>query len=182
MKEWTYIWTKIRKDSTFFYAVSSLVNLDILTDGYFKANLKALGPEEFKSAILSFRIAVNQGEKFYGNLSEKHFYDDGSLKEYYDKFSILDTVEDSSLSLRYIDHNAKLEGGMDFGDMCSLVTGQRRGNYLYALKEFYTLAPKNEVQIGEQFRSFYKHHKVKYLELYYDRSGQANSRTKRDWA
>jgi hypothetical protein len=182
MKEWTYIWTKIRKDSTFFYAVSSLVNLDILTDGYFKANLKALGPEEFKSAILSFRIAVNQGEKFYSNLGDHHFYDDGSFKEYYEQFDIMDSVDDTSLALRYIDHNARLEAGIDFGDMCSMISGQRRGNILYGLKEFYTLAPENEVQLGAKFRAFYKHHKTKYLELYYDRSGNANSKTKRDWA
>ena len=182
LKEWTYYWTKIRKDSTFFYAVSSLVNVDILTDGYFSATLKALGPEEFKSAILSFRIAVSKGEKFYGNLGEHHFFDDGSNNEYYDKFSILDTIEDSSLALRYIDHNMRLEAGVDFGDMCSMITGQHRGQYLYGLKEFYTLAPENEVQLAEKFRNFYKYHKVKVLDMYYDRSGNQNSKTKRDWA
>lgn len=182
LKEWTYYWTKIRKDSTFFYAASSLVNIDVLTQGYLVNNLKMLGPEEFKSAILSFRIAVSQGEKFYGNIREDHFFDDGSNNEYYDRFSIMDTIEDSSLALRYIDHNAKLECGVDFGDMSSMVTGQHRGNYLYALKEFYTLAPENEIQLGEKFRNFYKHHKVKYLDMYYDRSGNQNAKTKRDWA
>lgn len=180
LKEWTYYWTKIRKDSTFFYAASSLVNIDILTQGYLVNNLKMLGPEEFMSAILSFRIAVAQGEKFYSNLSEDHFYEDGSNNAYYDRFSIMDTIEDSSLALRYIDHNLKLEGGIDFGDMCSLISGQLRGKNLYALKEFYTLPPNNEDNLGEQFRIFYKHHKVKVLDLFYDRSGNANAKVKRD--
>lgn len=180
--KWTMHWVRARKDLTFFYVVSSFVNVDILTDGFFADSLKALGIEEFKSAILSFKVNITKGEKFYGNLGEHHFYDDGVLTEYYNKFKITDEIEESSLALRYIDHNAKLEGGMDFGDMCSLVTAQPRGNYLYCLKEFYTLAPENELQMGQKFREFFKHHKVKIIDLYYDRSGNQNASTKRDWA
>jgi hypothetical protein len=153
-----------------------------LTQGFFKDSLKALGIEEFKSAICSFKINLTKGEKFYGNLGEHHFYDDGVINSYYDKYAITDTIEESSLALRYIDHDQKLEGGIDFGDMCSFITGQPRGNYLYMLKEFYTLAPENEVQLAQKFRSFYKNHKIKILDLYYDRSGNQNSKTKRDWA
>ena len=180
--KWTMNWVKVRKDLTFFYVVSSFVNVDILTDGFFGDSLKALGIEEFKSAILSFKINITKGEKFYGNLGEHHYYDDGVISEYYNKFSLTDDIQESSLALRYVDHNAKLEGGMDFGDMCSLVIGQPRGIYLYCLKEFYTLAPENEIQMGQKFREFFTHHKVKILDLYYDRSGNQNSQTKRDWA
>lgn len=179
---WTEKWIRVRKDLTFFYVVSSFVNVDILTEGYFADSLKALGVEEFKSAILSLKINLKKGEKFYGNLGEHHFYDDGVLSSYYDKFSLTDQIEESSLALRYIDHNAKLECGVDFGDMCSVVVAQQRGNYLYCLKEFYTLAPENEVQLGRKFREFFKNHKVKVLDMYYDRSGNQNSKTKRDWA
>ena len=180
--KWTMHWVRSRKDLTFFYVVSSFVNVDILTDGFFADSLKALGIEEFKSAILSFKVNITKGEKFYGNLGEHHFYDDGVITEYYSKFSLTDEIEESSLALRYIDHNAKLEGGMDFGDMCSLVMAQPRGNYLYCHKEFYTLAPENEIQMAQKFREFYKYHKVKILDLYYDRSGNQNASTKRDWA
>jgi len=179
---WTERWIRVRKDLTFFYVVSSLANVDILTEGYFADSLKALGIEEFKSAILSLKINLKKGEKFYGNLGEHHFYDDGVLTEYYNRFNLTDEIEESSLALRYIDHNAKLECGVDFGDMCSVVTAQPRGNYLYCLKEFYTLAPENEIQLGKKFRVFYKHHKMKVLDMYYDRSGNQNSKTKRDWA
>lgn len=179
---WTEKWIRVRKDLTFFYVVSSFVNVDILTEGYFADSLKALGIEEFKSAILSLKINLKKGEKFYGNLGEHHFYDDGVITDYYDRFSLTDDIEESSLALRYIDHNAKLECGVDFGDMCSIVTAQPRGNYLYCLKEFYTLAPENEIQLGQKFREFFKHHKVKVLDMYYDRSGNQNSKTKRDWA
>lgn len=180
--KWTINWVKVRKDLTFYYVVSSFVNVDILTDGFFSDSLKALGIEEFKSAILSLKINLKKGEKFYGSLGEHHFYDDGVLAEYYNKYAITDEIEESSLALRYIDHNAKLEAGVDFGDMCSLVTAQPRGNYLYALKEFYTLAPENELQLAKKFREFFKHHKTKILDMYYDRSGNQNAKTKRDWA
>ncbi|MFA9191131.1 hypothetical protein AAGV28_07080 [Flavobacterium sp. FZUC8N2.13] len=179
---WTEKWIRVRKDSTFFYMVSSMVNADILQEGFFKDTFKALGPEEFKTAILGFKADIKKGEKFYGTLGEHHYYDDGVITEYYHKYSLMEEIEESSLALRHIDHNAKLEGGMDFGDMCSLVAAQPRGNYLYCLKEFYTLAPENEIQMGLKFCEFFKHHKVKVLDLYYDRSGNQNSKTKRDWA
>jgi hypothetical protein len=179
---WTEKWVRARKDLTFFYVVSSFVNADILTEGYFTDSLKALGIEEFKSAILSFKVNLKKGEKFYGNLGEHHFYDDGVLNSYFDKFAITDEIEESSLALRYIKHDEKLECGVDFGDMCSMVTAQPRGNYLYCLKEFYTLAPENEIQLGRKFCRFFKNHKAKVLDMYYDRSGNQNSKTKRDWA
>jgi hypothetical protein len=182
LMRWTERWIRVRKDLTFFYVVSSLANVDILTEGYFADSLKALGIEEFKSAILSLKINLKKGEKFYGNLGEHHFYDDGVIQEYYDKYLLTDEIEESSLALRYIDHYAKLECGVDFGDMCSIVTAQPRGNYLYCLKEFHTLAPENEIQLGRKFTEFFKHHKVKVLDMYYDRSGNQNSKTKRDWA
>jgi len=181
-RSWNEIWIRARKDSTFFYAVSSLVNLDILTDGYFKSVLKALGPEEFKTAILSFKIQISKGEKFYYNLSDHHYFEDGVDNSYFDRFSLRDDIVPSSLSLRYIDHNAKLECGVDFGDMCSMVVGQQRGVNLYALKEFFTLAPENQIHLGLYFREFFKDHKHKVLDMYYDRSGNQNSKTKRDWA
>ena len=182
LMRWTEKWVRVRKDLTFFYVVSSFVNADVLTEGYFADALKSLEIEEFKSAILSLKVNLKKGEKFYGNLGEHHFYDDGVISSYYDKFKITDDIEDSSLALRYVDHNAKLECGVDFGDMCSIVSAQPRGNYLYCLKEFHTLAPENEIQLGKKFREFYKHHKVKILDMYYDRSGNQNSKTKRDWA
>lgn len=183
-RKWNELWIRIRKDSTFFYAASSLVNLDILTDGYFKQTLKALGPEEFRSAILSFKINVSKGEQFYSHLGDHHFYEDGTDISYFEKFSIFDTIKDSckSMSKRYYDIDSPVECGVDFGDMSSMVTGQRRGNYLYALKEFYTLHPEDEMTLGAKFRDFYQDHKYKILYMYYDRAGNQNAKMKTDKA
>ena len=179
---WTERWVRVRKNSMFFYVVSSLVNVDILTEGYFEDSLKALGIEEFKSAILSLKINLKKGEKFYGNLGEHHFYDDGIVSSYYDNFLLTDDIEESCLALRYLDKTKKLEAGVDFGDMCSMITGQERGEYLYIMKEFHTLAPENEIQLGKQFSAFYRQHPVKVLDLYYDRSGNQNAKIKADKA
>lgn len=180
-RKWYQLWVQARKDSTFFYIISSLVNLDILSEGFFFDALSSLGPEEFKSAILSFKISVKQGEKFYTHLNEKHFFE-GSNIEYYEKFGILDKIKANSLGLKFIDHNYRLEAGMDFGAMCSLVVAQNKMNTLRCLKEFHTLPPNNEVELGEQFVEYFKYHKHKEIDLYYDRSGNQNKSIKKDWA
>lgn len=180
--KWKEYWIRARKGLTFFYVVSSLVNVDILQDGFFYDNLAALGLEEFKSAILSFKVDIKKGEKFYGHLGEHHFIDDGVNNSYYDKFGILDSIEESSLALKYVDHSAKLEIGVDFGDMCSIVSAQQRGNFFYVLKDFHTLAPESSRELALKFREFYKHHKVKHIDMYYDRSGNQYARLGRDWA
>lgn len=181
---WTEKWIRVRKNSTFFYTVSSFVNADILQEGFFTDTFKALGIEEFKSAILSFKVNITKGEKFYSQLGEHHYYDDGVNSSYYDKFDLTQagSIEESSLALRYVDHNAKLECGVDFGDMCSMVTAQPRTNYLYCLKEFYTLAPESSKELATKFKEFYKSHKNKVLDMYYDRSGNQYAKVKRDWA
>lgn len=179
---WTEKWVRVRKSSTFFYVVSSFVNADILQEGFFRDTFKALGIEEFKSAILSFKVNITKGEKFYGHLGQHHFYDDGVISSYYDKYLLTDQIEESSQALKYIDHNAKLECGIDFGDMCSMVTAQPKGNYLYCLKEFFTLAPESSRELAIKFRQFFVHHKTKVLDMYYDRSGNQYSKIKRDWA
>jgi hypothetical protein len=181
-KQWLQYWTRIRQDSILFYQASSFHNLDILTNKFFSNTLTALGPEEFKSAILSFKVSINKGERFYYNLSENHFYENGTMTEYYDKYSIKDTITASSEALRFCKTDMPLEAGMDFGNMMSLVICQELGDTFFFLKELHTLAPDNEEHLAEQFRIFFRNHKCKYLIYYYDRSGNNNQQIKKDFA
>jgi hypothetical protein len=186
-KVWTENYNRVRKGSVLFHTASSYVNADILTEEYFKNVYTSLGPEEYRSAICSFPVTISKGEKFYVNLGPQHFYDNGDLLEYYDKYSIKDVmngtvIENSSLCLRYVQHDKKLELGIDFGDMCSMVVGQTTREKMFILKEFYTLAPENEKQLAKKFQDYFKHHKRKEIDLYYDRSGNQYSKIKRDWA
>ncbi|MFP9114300.1 hypothetical protein ACLI1A_10165 [Flavobacterium sp. RHBU_3] len=183
--QWMHRWYSLRKTTTLFYVISTLTNVDLLGDEWFFTQLSSLGPEEFKTAILSLPINIKQGEKFYANLSDHHFYDDGVNNEYYiNKYSLLEaaSIKESSQALRYIKHDKKLEAGVDFGDMLSLVTGQTNGNYLHILKDFHTLPPQSTRELADQFLEFYAGHKFKVLDLYYDRAGNAYSQIKRDWA
>lgn len=179
---WKANWIKARYDSTFFYVSSSLINIDILRPGYFLDALKSLGPEEFKTAVLSLDPEIKKGEKFYMNLGEHHFYSDGVIDGYYKKYAIGEDFQSVSLGLKYVQHKKPLECGIDFGDMCSMVTGQPRGNYYYILKNFFTLAPESSKELAKKFLDFYQHHETKLLHMYYDRSGNQYSKVKRDWA
>ncbi len=181
-KEWTGHWYRARYDSTFFYVVSSLANADILSDGYFRDTLKALGLEEFKTAVLSLKAQIKKGEKFYFNLGAHHFFTDGVIDDYYKNYAIGEEFQSVSLGLKYMQHKKPLDCGIDFGDMCSMVMGQDFGNYYYIMKDFHTLVPHSSKELAKQFIDFFQYHEHKVLNMYYDRSGNQYSKHKRDWA
>lgn len=182
MQKWTEYWVRARKNSTLFLMTSTFANLDILTQGYFEDSLAGGDIEDFKTAILTLKPSVKKGERFYLNLSEHHFIDDGVLNSYYDSFKITDDIKPVADALRYYNPNEKIEAGVDFGDMCSMVTAQPKGKFIYLLKDIYTLAPEEAPQLAAKFRDFFRNHKRKELDMYYDRSGNQNSQTGRDWA
>lgn len=182
ISRWESRWTKIRKNSTFFKIVSSYVNVDYLTPEYYKDSYVALGPEEFKTAIGSFRPTLKKGEKFYPTLGDHHFVTDGIDTEYYKKFAIGDDVIESCLSQKYLNLKRPLEAGTDFGNMSSLVVGQENGNYMNIFKNFYTLPPEGLRQLANQFLAFFADHECKILDLYYDRSGNQYAQVSKDWA
>ena len=178
---WNQRLAKVRVNSTLFLMVSTFANADILRLDYFKKQLEGLGPEGFRPAILSMKHEVKQGEKFYPYLTDKNFYDGGIIEGFFDNYGFGDQVIISSDGLKYINNRQKLEGGMDFGDMNSLVIGQEQGWVQRILKNFWTLE-QNEVAIAEDFRNFFKNHKMKVLDMYYDRSGNQNHKTGNDRA
>ncbi|WP_271407309.1 hypothetical protein [Tenacibaculum soleae] len=181
-QRWLIRWTQARKNSTLFYQVSTFANADILTPGYFKDQLDALGIEEFKSAICTLKPTLKKGEKFYTTLGNHHFFDDGIIPGYYDNYKIGDTVDATSLALKYIQHDKPLSVGVDFGNMCSMIIGQEQGNYVYLLKELFTLAPEHTKELALKFTDFFKYHKFKVLDIWYDRSGNQNAAIKKDYA
>lgn len=181
-QRWYARWVRARVDSTFFYMVSSFANADILQPGYFKDVLESDGPEEFKASIMSLKPNIQKGERFYVNLGEHHFYDDGVDNSYYDKFTLQDEIKSTSYALRYLDPKKEIDAGMDFGDMTCMVIGQDARKYYYCLKNFHVLAPENSKELARQFIDFFEPHKRKVLNLYYDRAGNQYQKVKRDWA
>lgn len=170
LQRWEERLRKFRMGTTFFYIVSSFVNADILTEGYFKKLLETMDFREFMVSILSIVPKLEQGVMFYPNLSYNNFYSDGYKYDRRDNYKTLDDYEETSLDLKYVQHHQPLDGGLDTGNMCSLVIGQEQWPYYRELKEFYTLPPDFIGELGKQFREYFKYHKRKELHLYHDRA------------
>lgn len=173
---------KVRKDTTLFMIASSLANIDILTFDYLVTQFNTLEYEEFKVAILSMKSGLDVGARFYAQLHDKHFYEDGYDYTFYDRFGLRDTVVQSSQGLKYIEHDKPLDAGFDAGNMMSMVVGQEQGHVLRCLKFLFTLSPDWIPELGEQFCTFFKPHKNKVLNLFYDRAANNYSKAKQDFA
>ena len=170
LARWEERFRLFRMNTTFFYIVSSFVNADILTQGYFKKLLKTMDFREFMVSILSISPTLEKGLMFYPNLTLHNFYADGYLYERRDQFKTTDDYEETSLDLKYIWNDVYLDGGLDTGNMCSLVIGQEQGQVYRGLKEFYTLPSDFLPELGKQFREYFKYHRRKELHLYHDRA------------
>lgn len=182
LKDWTVNWTRSRQDLTFFYTISSYANVQQLTEDYFDRALVSLGIDEYRKSVLSFKGTVNKGESFYPTLGDHHFYDDGIKEGWFDKFNLTDKAEVNWKALRYLDPTMPIECGLDFGSQCSMIVGQQRGNYYYVLQEFHSLAPDTLEDLCHDFLDFFKGFPEQRLVAYYDRSGNQNRATKRDYA
>lgn len=168
----------IRKDSTLFFIASTLANIDVLTFDYLLNNMTNY--EEFKTAFLSIYAGINKDARFYGNFSDKNIYSDGYNYDYYDQFSLNDNISQNSQGLKYIRNNQLLEAGFDMGNMMSLVIGQDQGKTYRILKDMYVLVPDWLTGLGKNFVEFFKPHKHKVLELYYDRAANNYAKAKKD--
>jgi hypothetical protein len=182
IERWSDRLRKIRRNSTFFYTVSSFANADILTLNYFKNLIETLEFEEFKSSVLSIKATLEKGARFYGNLKDKHFYYDGYNYSYYDQFGLADNIKQNTQGLRYIQHEKPLDAGFDAGNMMSLVIGQEQENTYRVLKSMHVITPEWIRELANKFIEFFEPHKNKTLHLYYDRAANQYSRSKQDFA
>lgn len=181
---WKMRWIIARKQpdaATFYIRASSYVNADILTAEWF-GDAIASGLPDTKTAIFSIKPSLSNGDRFYSNLQEHHFYFDGINEKIYDQFSLRD-AEDCRV-LKYLDMDKPLQGGVDFGNMCSFSIAQpgieNGTNVFRVLKFIYTLAPDYLKELGEKFRTYFAPHRRKILKLYYDRAGNSYKKVKKD--
>ena len=179
MERWRNRWNKTRYGLSFFTMVSSYVNVDVLGKDWFSDEIES-GIEGLSANVLSIIPKIEANLRFYPNLSEENFYADGYLNEVIEShpYGWMETCE----VLKYLDKNVTLEGGMDAGNMLSMVFGQRRGKELFVMKELYTLPPAGIRQLADEFIRYFKPMKAKILVLYYDRSMNNYHRTSADMA
>lgn len=165
---------KLRKGQTFFMNVSSFVNIDILTVDYARRLYNgALELHEFLKSVLGMRPGVRRDARFYVLFSDRHKYSDGTASG---------VAAFSSAELRHLDKTRPLDGGMDFGNMLSLVIGQSDGQYYRIHKNFYELPPGWFRELADQFLAFFAGHECKELNLYYDRAGNNFEKQGEDYA
>lgn len=182
LERWEVRYNKIRRNSTLFYIATSFVNADILTEGYFLEQFQELEFVDYKTTILSMKRMLEKGAMFYGNLAERHFYSDGYNYDYYDRFGLKDNITETSNGLKYIRTHEKLEIGIDFGNMISLVIGQEQWPNYRVLKDMYVLTPQYIQELANEFLLFFEPHKRKEIDLYFDRSMNAYRKQKQDLA
>lgn len=165
---------KLRKGQTFFMNISSFVNIDILTLDYARQLYNgALEHHEFLKSVLGMRPGVRQDARFYVLFGDAHKYSDATVSG--------EAAFDSS-QLRFLDPSRPLDGGMDFGNMLSLVIGQVDGRYYRVHKNFYELPPGWLRELADQFLAFFSSHQCKELYLYYDRAGNNFHKQGEDYA
>ena len=181
---WHARWIELRRRPearTFFIQASSYINVDILTEQWFSDALSG-GLPDFNTAILSMRPSLESGNRFYTALSERHFYYDGIDENAYDEIGMLER-EDCRV-LKYLDRDAPIMSGVDFGNMCSMSVAQEGKDggrvCIRVLSFLYTLAPEYIEDLGIKFRRYFAPMRSRILRLYYDRAGNAYKKVGED--
>ncbi|WP_196890380.1 hypothetical protein [Aureivirga marina] len=183
IERWTKRYDKVRKDSTLYFQVSSYVNADILTPGFFDDLLKEMDFTDVKTSILSIEPKLEKGQKFYPNLTTANFYSDSYNYNYYDQFELTNEgVSESCLGLKYLKLDEPIEAGLDTGNMCSMAIGQPFGSEYRIIKNLYTIPPDFLPELAKQFRNFFKEHQRKELILFHDRAANAYEAVREDHA
>lgn len=179
MQRWHDRWLKARQRVTMVMISSSFVNVDVLGTEFFEDE-QAESLEGFTTNILSIRPKLAANQKFYPTLTADNFYADG-----YDNKVIESKPygwnEDCTV-LRYLDRNQVLEGGMDAGNMLSMVFGQRNVRTYRLLKEIFTISPQTERDLADKFLAYFKPMRMKVLRLYYDRAMNSYQKQRADMA
>lgn len=167
MRRWEERWTELRRGTTLFMVASTLINADVLGEEFFQEELQA-GLEGIDTNLLSIPQKLQADQKFYVTMTARDFYQDGTDNAILEQHDY--GWEQDCTVLRHLDPRMPLDGGMDDGNMKSMVFGQQRGREYRVLKEIYTLPPENERQLADKFLDYFKPHKTKLLRLYYDRA------------
>lgn len=167
MRRWEERWTELRRGTTLFMVASTLINADVLGEEFFQEELQA-GLEGIDTNLLSIPQKLTADQKFYVTMTARDFYQDGTDNAVLDQHDY--GWEQDCTVLRHLDLCMPLDGGMDDGNMKSMVFGQQRGREYRVMKEIYTLPPENERQLADKFLEYFKPHKTKLLRLYYDRA------------
>lgn len=174
LQRWEQRWLELRRGTTLFLVASTLINADVLGEEFFQEELEA-GLEGIDTNLLSIPQKLTADQLFYCTLTARDFFHDGIRADILEQHPY-GWEQDASV-LRYLDPERPIDGGMDDGNMKSLVIGQQQGREYRVLKELFTLPPDNERQLADRFLDYFRPHRHKLLRLYYDRAMNNYRRT-----
>lgn len=174
LQRWEQRWLELRRGTTLFMVASTLINADVLGEEFFREELEA-GLEGIDTNLLSIPQKLTADQLFYCTLTARDFFHDGTRNDILEQHPY-GWEQDASV-LRYLDPERPIDGGMDDGNMKSLVIGQQQGREYRVLKELFTLPPDNERQLADRFLDYFRPHRHKLLRLYYDRAMNNYRRT-----
>jgi len=174
LQRWEQRWLELRRGTTLFMVASTLINADVLGEEFFREELEA-GLEGIDTNLLSIPQKLTADQLFYCTLTARDFFHDGIRNDILEQHPY-GWEQDASV-LRYLDPERPIDGGMDDGNMKSLVIGQQQGRDYRVLKELFTLPPDNERQLADRFLDYFRPHRHKLLRLYYDRAMNNYRRT-----
>ena len=174
LQRWEQRWLELRRGTTLFMVASTLINADVLGEEFFREELEA-GLEGIDTNLLSIPQKLTADQLFYCTLTARDFFHDGIRNDILEQHPY-GWEQDASV-LRYLDPERPIDGGMDDGNMKSLVIGQQQGREYRVLKELFTLPPDNERQLADRFLDYFRPHRHKLLRLYYDRAMNNYRRT-----
>ncbi len=165
----------IRNETIAFIEAATWVNIPAIHPNYINQMKRNMGVNEFRASFLNHDILRNdETAYFYPLLDENvHGY-------YADDFGKLDNLQFNFEALQRIDCSydtdldkiAPIEISCDWGgNINTMVVCQSSGNSFNVIKSFYTKHPEGIKQLAENFCNYYKPHKNKDLNFYYDPSG-----------
>ncbi|MBP3944406.1 hypothetical protein J5U18_12730 [Sphingobacteriaceae bacterium WQ 2009] len=181
-ERWNERWIEVRQHKSaqmLFFTASSYVNADILTNEWFEDQIDSdLGDTD--TAVLSLKPKLASGERFYANIGEAHFYDDGLDPIWSERFGITDLPD--CRELKYLNRNKSIDLGVDFGKMMSMSIAQDNIKDYRILKFMYVLSPDWIRELADNFLEYFKPQKEKKINLYYDRAGNNYKDAGQDYA
>ncbi len=161
---------KLRTGLVYFSEASALENLEVLGQDYFDQQRKNLSDRIFRTAILNQR-GIQLPDGFYPGLDrDKHtspsfdysFID--SLEYNFNKLADKDCRHDADLNAK-----APIDVSFDYGGKINnLVCGQLSKNHIRVLNSMYSLTPKMISDLVDQFCNYYRFHKNKSINYFYD--------------
>lgn len=159
----------MKADEMIFLSADCRFNMANLPKAYLENAKSSTIPMIYDAEYLNIRPKVTT-DSFYTLLSkEKHGYNDYDYTHYTSTKSAKDSRGDNDL-----DPSLPLYMGIDWGAAINAaVVCQRQANDFRALKDFFALGDREEIQddMFAEFAQYYRHHPTKVVFLWYDPTG-----------